>query len=324
MGQEAHDSFTGLHSSDLHGALHLSQQAPRILSKQTSSPSVFTSVLGVCGEKSEQYQTIEQLMLACLRTGDDESARLCLDELNRRFGSSDDRVMGLRSVYKEAIAKDETDLEQCLHECEKILAGNPVNVPILKRRVAILRSLSRPIDAISALTEFLEAMPTDAEAWCELADLYLSQGMSQQAIFSLEEALLIAPFSWNLHARAGELQYICACSSRDEMRYKSLVKSVRYFCRSIELCDDYLRGFYGLVLASSNLLEDSYFKSFSGSSSAKTSQFLSRDTIQRLNAFSIERLGKIIKERSLRHEEGEQQQGELIAAKELLNSKAST
>jgi tetratricopeptide (TPR) repeat protein len=68
----------------------------------------------------------------------------------------------------------------------------------MKRRVAILRSMSREEDAISTLVEFVEAFPTDAEAWCELAELYQSQGMNEQAIFSLEEALLITPNSWNV------------------------------------------------------------------------------------------------------------------------------
>lgn len=68
----------------------------------------------------------------------------------------------------------------------------------MKRRVALLRSLDRPNDAIAALIQLLEALPTDAEAWCELADLYQSQGLGSQAVFSLEEALLIAPNSWNV------------------------------------------------------------------------------------------------------------------------------
>lgn len=61
-----------------------------------------------------------------------------------------------------------------------------------------MRSLNRPTDAITALIQLLDAIPTDAEAWCELADLYQSQGLGSQAIFSLEEALLIAPNSWNV------------------------------------------------------------------------------------------------------------------------------
>lgn len=68
----------------------------------------------------------------------------------------------------------------------------------MKRRVALLRSLNRHPDAIAALTQLLDAVPTDAEAWCELADLYQSQGLGSQAIFSLEEALLIAPNAWNV------------------------------------------------------------------------------------------------------------------------------
>jgi len=62
--------------------------------------------------------------------------------------------------------------------------------------------MSREEDAISALVDFLEGFPTDAEAWCELADLYQTQGMNEQAIFSLEEALLITPNSWNVSAIA--------------------------------------------------------------------------------------------------------------------------
>lgn len=68
----------------------------------------------------------------------------------------------------------------------------------MKRRIALLRSLNRPADSIAALIQFLDAVPTDAEAWCELADLYQSQGLGSQAIFSLEEALLIAPNAWNV------------------------------------------------------------------------------------------------------------------------------
>lgn len=68
----------------------------------------------------------------------------------------------------------------------------------MKRRIAIKRALSKPHDAIAALVEFIESSPTDAEAWCELADLYQSQGMLPQAIFSAEEALLITPNAWNV------------------------------------------------------------------------------------------------------------------------------
>jgi tetratricopeptide (TPR) repeat protein len=58
--------------------------------------------------------------------------------------------------------------------------------------------MSRHTNAVSALVQFLDAFPTDAEAWCELAELYQAQAMLSQAIFCLEEALLIVPNAWNV------------------------------------------------------------------------------------------------------------------------------
>lgn len=135
-----------------------------------------------------------------------------------------------------------------------------------------MRSISRPADAIAGLVKLLEATPTDAEAWCELADLYKSQGMSSQAVFCLEEALLIAPNAWNVcvfrcfprsselrlllllflkvHASLAELLYVCVSSQQTDDSLGFLERSMRHYCRSIELCNDYLRGFYGLVLVS--------------------------------------------------------------------------
>jgi hypothetical protein len=39
-----------------------------------------------------------------------------------------------------------------------------------------------------------------------------------------------------------------AASTNDSGSDKYLAESMRRFCRSIELCDDYLRGYYGLKL----------------------------------------------------------------------------
>lgn len=68
----------------------------------------------------------------------------------------------------------------------------------MKRRAALLRQLSRSSDAINALNELLEISPTDIEAWAELSDLYLSQGLFSQAEFCLEEVLLVSPNAWNV------------------------------------------------------------------------------------------------------------------------------
>lgn len=75
-----------------------------------------------------------------------------------------------------------------------------------KRRIALLRSLGKTNEAVTALVELLDYSPTDAEAWSELADLYLLQGLYPQAIYSLEEVLLVTPNAWNVGTQPGNLR----------------------------------------------------------------------------------------------------------------------
>ena len=139
---------------------------------------------------------------------------------------------------------------------------------IAKRRTTLLHSLGRIDEAIKALTEFLGSSPTDVEAWSELSDLYYALSMLPQALYCLEEALLVTPSAWNvrlcddllsstylryrqIHARLGELllsgHAVPAVSSKLEMTQgEILVQAVQRFCRSVELCDGYFRGLLGL------------------------------------------------------------------------------
>lgn len=60
--------------------------------------------------------------------------------------------------------------------------------------------MGRVADAASALVQLLDFSPTDAEAWSELSDLYFTQGLYSQAIYALEEVLLLTPNAWNVWA----------------------------------------------------------------------------------------------------------------------------
>ena len=53
-------------------------------------------------------------------------------------------------------------------------------------------------EAVAGLLALLDFSPTDAEAWSELADVYLEQGLYGQAIYALEEVLVLSPNAWNV------------------------------------------------------------------------------------------------------------------------------
>lgn len=299
-------------------AVQLSQQAPTILQNSPSSIGTYSiSSLWATAESPELWTTYENLMLSCLRTGDEQSAHLCLQRLTERFGADNERLMALRGLFQEAIAKDDAELKQVLEEYDTILINDPGNMPVAKRRIALFKTLKKTTEAITALKEFLESSPTDAEAWAELADLYVSQGLNQQGIFALEEVLLVAPSAWNMHARLGEVLYMTA-SANEAGADKDLAESMRRFCRSIELCDDYLRGYYGLKLTTSRLLttvpNDRQSKADTGVPLPDIK------TLEKLNQTATAKLSEIVR-RSMAGEAGWEgyDQAELIAARELLN-----
>jgi ER membrane protein complex subunit 2 len=107
---------------------------------------------------------------------------------------------------------------------------------VWKRRVALLRSINKPTEAINQLTLLLDTFPNDPEGWAELTDLYLSQDMLPQAAFCLEELILLQPFSHYVHAQYAEVLYAVGKEAT----------ALKHWCRSVELCGDFLRGWFGV------------------------------------------------------------------------------
>lgn len=66
--------------------------------------------------------------------------------------------------------------------------------------------MNKTQEAITALTTLLDFTPTDAEGWAELADLYLTNGLYAQAIYALEEVLVLVPNAWNVCVARTSLQ----------------------------------------------------------------------------------------------------------------------
>lgn len=231
--------------------------------------------------------------------------------------------MALTGLYREATAQDDQELAEVMKNYEDILKDDPTIFSIRKRRAALMRSVGHASEAITALTNLLDQSLTDAEAWAELGDLYLEQGSYDQAIYCLEEVVVVTPNAWNMHARLGEVIFLSAGRTEGGDQLKALSESMRRFCRSIELCDDYLRGYYGLKLATDRLLEalSTSKKSQQSSADPVTGDLAppSISSVKKLNEAATAKLGEIVR-RSSSGERGWDgySESELIAARELL------
>lgn len=110
-------------------ALSLSQQAAQHLQKHaTTGKSSIPIPFIFRPESTEVWLIYEKLLLSCLRTGDDKGAHLCLEKLIERFGATNERIMGLRGLYQEAVAHDDAALVKILEEYNDVLADDPVNM----------------------------------------------------------------------------------------------------------------------------------------------------------------------------------------------------
>ena len=185
-----------------------SRQGPRV--------SDSSGITGAITDHIDVWGRSERLLFASLKTGDVDLANKCLESLTERFGPENERVVGLKGVFEEALAKNDSTLEQILQGYNETLSQRPANVVgrtnptpaandgadlseiVAKRKAALLRALGRTSEAIQSLTEFLDFVPTDIEAWAELSELYSCVSMIPQAIFCLEEVLLITPNAWNV------------------------------------------------------------------------------------------------------------------------------
>lgn len=110
-------------------ALQLSQQAPLLLQNTPSSISSYSlKSLYSTAESPELWATYENLMLSCLRTGDEQSAHVCLERLTDRFGAENERLMALRGLFQEAIVEGDVALQKVLEEYENILIKDSSNM----------------------------------------------------------------------------------------------------------------------------------------------------------------------------------------------------
>ncbi|CAI4210462.1 unnamed protein product [Parascedosporium putredinis] len=278
--------------------LELAQQAPTILRNNPKAFSTSPLVsLFTASETPELWMIYENLLIACLRTGDDLSAFEFLERLVERFGGENERIMAFKGLTKEAKAANNAELEELLKEYDSLLSGQDgqTNIPIAKRRVALLKSLGRTSDAIANLVKLLDYSPTDAEGWSELSDLYLSQGLYAQSIYALEEVLVLQANSWNMHARLGEILFMAGTSLADNSSTRYLAESVKRFCRSIELCDDYLRGYYGLKQVTEALLHDPKALKPSKQADEEGMSVPSKATLEALNQQATAKLSEIVR-----------------------------
>jgi tetratricopeptide (TPR) repeat protein len=174
--------------------------------------------------------------VAALDCGCQLEAESYLLMLERQFPDSL-QVKTLRGMKMES----EERYEEALQWYDSLLEKNETNMPIRKRKIAILIAQKNVPKAIKALTEYLELFMSDEEAWLQLSELYLKGMDYRRAAFCVEELLVADPRNHLYHQHYAEMLYTMGGIENLDMARK-------YFAQSLKINPNNVRALYGFYL----------------------------------------------------------------------------
>ncbi|KAI9103334.1 hypothetical protein DFS34DRAFT_364264 [Phlyctochytrium arcticum] len=204
----------------------------------------------------EKYSLLEQLVVSSIDSGDVDSAKMYLTDIEKQFPfKASVRVQKLFGLLKEA--EGDPEASQVIYETA--LKQDEANLSVRKRQIALLISQGKRTEAITELIAHVDTFILDVEAWTELAAQYIATGMYAQAAFCMEEMMVLRPQCHLYQLRYADLLYTMG----------TFEGAVKYYCLALEGCKDNVRGLYGLQLALAKVLNELEGPATTGSSDGK-------------------------------------------------------
>jgi len=160
----------------------------------------------------------------------------------------------LRGLALEAVGDE--GAAQRLYDA--LLEGDPTDVPIRKRRIAMARARGDMSAAVDELLLLTDTWYADVEAWLELADGYADCALYPQSLSALSHTMLLNPQNPFHVLRAAETAYTA----------EDIPLALKFFLRAVEMMDGaadevgngaagaITRAWYGVKLCVRQLLQD--------------------------------------------------------------------
>lgn len=134
---------------------------------------------------NDVWTVMEQVFLAAVEIGADDWRDYCFKALTKQFPAST-RVERLKGILLESEGKT----AEAKKTYQAILTEKPEDMLTHKRLIALVKGKGKMTEAVEELNKYLDVFSTDAEAWHELAAIYIDAGSMQRAIYCWEELLV--------------------------------------------------------------------------------------------------------------------------------------
>jgi tetratricopeptide (TPR) repeat protein len=191
------------------------------------------------GGNAADYDVLSELFAAALDADDVELAKKIFETVARKFPPVEStRTMLMQGNLDEA----KGDRKSAQERYKSILKTDEANVKAWKRSIALLVDTKRT-EAIDMLVKYLDTFSDDQEGWLELTGLYLDERCYNQAVFCMEELIMLDSTNQLYQIRLGDILY-----TRGDFE-----QALKFYCRSLEL-SPHVRALYGIQQSCRRLL----------------------------------------------------------------------
>ena len=178
--------------------------------------------------------------------GNESIASKCFNSLKNKFGDKSARVQRLLGMQLES----KRNYGEAKKIYESILKENPSNQLVKKRLVSVHMANGKIKEAIKLLVKHISMCATDAMAWQQLANLYISVNCYRHASFCYEELITINPRESLYHLMYAELKYT---TGREEI--EDLILARRYFAMAVDVKPS-KRALIGMAMSAKSIMKD--------------------------------------------------------------------
>lgn len=200
--------------------------------------------------ESDWFALVEQHFYLCILTCNDNEAKLMLQRIVDKFTFESPRVQTLHSIYVRSTQGPQKFEEHASTEGE-------IHINTKKIASVKLKALGKWPEYVEELVRLSELNPVDPEIWAELGEAYANLGAYTEAIKAWELVVVINAYYYNAFARIGELYHLRAALMKDgaDRAFSDIIDALKNMCRSVELCPTYIRGWCGVYVVASKLVE---------------------------------------------------------------------
>ena len=192
-------------------------------------------------DETAQLAALEQIALASLDLQQHDDAMKCLDRLKLSIGHESVRFRLLLGRGLEASG----DVDGAHKMYDDILASNPANLTVLKRKYCLAED---HVERIAALNLYLQQNMADSAGWFEMANLRMQMGDFGGASFALEEVILGCPIDAPIHIQLAEVYATIG-------GLENLTLARKHMAQALELDASNKRAMFGLLMVSNAFLD---------------------------------------------------------------------